>query len=269
MDCCLGFLEGSIVIRFALLGSGSSGNATLVTDGTDSILIDNGLSLKKLEERLAAVGICPSELKGVFVTHEHGDHVAGLGILSRKHRVPVFLTEGTRASLPPAVGRIERLETFEAGETVNIGALQISSFSIAHDAADPVSYTVTNASAKLGFATDFGHTSHLVRTRLAHSHALVIESNYCPHLLRTGSYPPKIQQRISSRSGHLSNHDAAKLLSELAHDGLQLVVLVHLSKENNLPALASRLAREALPGHPAEIIVAPPDGSSRLFEVHG
>ena len=257
------------MIKFALLGSGSSGNATLVTDGSNSFLIDNGLSLKRLEERLAAVGLCPSDLKGVFVTHEHSDHVNGLGVLSRKHRIPVFLTEGTRASLPSAIGRIERLETVEAGETVCLGGLSISSFSIAHDAADPVSYIVTSASSKLGFATDFGHTSHLVRTRLAHSNALVIESNYCPHMLRTGSYPPKIQQRISSRSGHLSNHDAAQLLSELAHEGLQLVVLVHLSRENNLPALASRLAREALPGHPAEIVVAPPDGSSRLFEVCG
>jgi len=257
------------VIKFALLGSGSSGNATLVTDGTNSILIDNGLSFKRLEERLAAVGASPAQLSGVFVTHEHSDHVLGLGVLSRKHRVPVFMTEGTRASLPPALGHIERLETVEAGETVTLGGLSIASFSIAHDAADPVSYTITTARSKLGFATDFGHTSHLVRMRLANSHALVLESNYCPHLLRTGSYPPKIQQRISGRSGHLSNHDAAKLLSELAHDGLQLVVLVHLSRENNLPALASRLAREALPGHPAEIVVAPPDGSSRLFEVQG
>ncbi len=257
------------MIKFALLGSGSSGNATLVTDGTNAFLIDNGLSLKRLEERLGAVGLCPSDLKGVFVTHEHGDHVQGLGVLSRKHRIPVFLTEGTRQSLPATLGHVEKLETVEAGDTVKIGGLSITSFSIAHDAADPVSYTVTNGSTKLGFATDFGHTSHLVRTRLANSNALVIESNYCPHLLRTGSYPPKIQQRISSRSGHLSNHDAAKLLSELAHDALQLVVLVHLSRENNLPALASRLAREALAGHPAEVVVAPPDGSSRLFEVQG
>ena len=257
------------MIKFALLGSGSSGNATLVTDGHHSILIDNGLSLKRLEERLAAVQMSPSDLQGVFVTHEHSDHVAGLGVLARKHGIPVYLTEGTRDALPPGVGRIDCIETFDAGEAVRIGNLEVTSFSIAHDAADPVSYTVTNASAKLGFATDFGHTSHLVRTRLALSHALVIESNYCPHMLRTGSYPPKIQQRISSRNGHLSNHDAAKLLSELAHDALQLVVLVHLSRENNLPALASRLAREALPGHPAEIIVAPPDGSPRLFEVRG
>ncbi len=257
------------MIRFALLGSGSSGNATLVTDGASAFLIDNGLSLKRLEERLGLVGLCPSDLKGVFVTHEHGDHVNGVGVLSRKYGVPVFMTEGTRASLPPTIGRIDPLETFEAGEGVCLGGLSISSFSIAHDAADPVSYTVTNASVKLGFATDFGHPSHLVRTRLANCQAIVLESNYCPHMLRTGSYPPKIQQRISSRSGHLSNHDACKLLSELAHNALQLVVLVHLSRENNLPELAARLAREALPGHPVEIVVAPPDGSSRLFEVHG
>jgi len=257
------------LIKFALLGSGSSGNATLVTDGSDAFLIDNGLSLKRLEERLAAVGLCPSDLKGVFVTHEHSDHVNGLGVLSRRHPVPIFMTEGTRSALPPTVGKVERLEVFETGDTVRLGRLEISSFSIAHDAVDPVSYTVTSAAVKLGFATDFGHPSHLVRTRLAQSHALVLESNYCPHLLRTGSYPPKVQQRINSRNGHLSNHDACKLLSELAHDALRLVVLVHLSRENNHPDLAARLAREALPGHPAEIIVAPPEGSSRLFEVLG
>ncbi len=255
------------MLKFALLGSGSSGNATLVTDGRSSVLIDNGLSYVRLAERLAKAGLSAGDLDAVFVTHEHADHSKGLGVLSRKVDVPIFASRGTCEVLPKGLGPLRRLEAFEAGEDIHVGDLTISSFSVAHDACDPVNYTVKNTRAKIGFATDFGHCSHLIRTRLAGSHALVLESNYCPDMLRNGSYPPSIRQRISGRLGHLSNHDAAALMSFLAHEGLQLVVLVHLSQENNLPELAHRLAREALGGHPAEIVVAPPDGDPRLFEV--
>lgn len=255
------------MLKFALLGSGSSGNATLVTDGRSSVLIDNGLSYVRLADRLEKAGLSVGDLDAVFVTHEHADHAKGLGVLSRKADLPIYASRGTCGGLSKGLGVVRRLEAFEAGDEIRVGALTVSSFSVAHDACDPVNYTVSNTRAKIGFATDFGHCSHLIRTRLSGSHALVMESNYCPDMLRNGTYPPSIRQRISGRLGHLSNHDAAALMSALAHDGLQLVVLVHLSQENNQPELAYRLAREALGSHPAEIVVAPPDGDARIFEV--
>ncbi len=255
------------MLQFALLGSSSSGNATLVSDGSTHLLIDNGLSYKRLEERLGLFNLHPRDLSGVLVTHEHNDHILGLGVLNRRHDVPIFVSRGTAQALPPGLGEMRSIAPFEAGDGFEVGGLAIQSFSVSHDAADPVNYTITNRSTKLGFATDFGHCSQLIRARLAGSHALVVESNYCPDMLRLGSYPPAVRQRISSRIGHLSNHDAARLIAELCHDSLQLVVLVHLSRENNCPDVAARFAREALPEHPAEIVIAPPDGAPRLFEV--
>lgn len=256
-----------IMLKFALLGSGSSGNATVVTDGRSTVLIDNGLSYVRLAERLGRVGLSPDRLDAVFITHEHSDHVTGLGVLSRKVRVPIFASTGTCGALPKGLGDLPNLVPFESGDTVPVGNLSIGSFSVSHDAEDPVSYTVTNSGTKLGFATDFGHVSQLVQTRLAGAHALVLESNYCPDMLRTGSYPPAVRQRISSRVGHLSNHDAMRLLKDLAHDHLKIIVLVHLSQQNNLPDLPLQLARKTLRNHPAEIIIAAPNGESRLFEV--
>lgn len=255
------------MIRFSLLGSGSSGNAVLVATESHKILIDNGLSLRQLVLRAAELGESLDGLHAVFVTHEHGDHVSGLGVLSRRLSVPVFLTEGTLANLPRAVGRLNGVELFEAGEHFEFGELTVGSFSVSHDAADPVGYVVQCDGAKLGFAHDLGHASHLVRNRLAGSHALVLESNYCPHMLQKGRYPPAVQQRIRGRRGHLSNRDMGSLLAALRHDALRLVVLVHISEENNDPELASDIARHVLRGSPAEVVVAHQNTPTPMFEV--
>lgn len=255
------------MLQFCLLGSGSSGNAILVTSGETAILIDNGLSYKGLCHRVEHAGLSLERLKGVFVTHEHGDHVKGVGVLARKLGVPVYLTRGTHEALPGTVGEIPDLRPYEAGERFVVGGLEIASFSVSHDAADPVSYTVRAEGAQLGLATDLGHVSHLVRTRLRGSHALVLESNYCPNMLLRSGYPPQVRQRISSRIGHLSNQDSCSLLDELLHDGLQAVVLVHLSENNNTPEVAQRLAAGVLRGHGAALHVATQDTPTPVFEV--
>ncbi len=255
------------MFRFALLGSGSSGNATLIVSASAKILIDNGFSLKQLQTRMAALGQTLDGLDGIFITHEHSDHVGGIGVLGRKMEVPVFMTQGTRENLPPAVGKVPRIECFEAGEAIPIGDLTVHSFSVSHDAADPVSYTIATADAKLGFATDFGHPSQLVRARLAGSHALVLEANYCPDMLRRGPYPPQVQQRIRGRNGHLSNQDMTRLLDDLLHDQLRTVVLVHLSENNNTPDLAQKMAAQVLHGHAATLHIAAQDAPTPFFEV--
>jgi len=255
------------VLRFSLLGSGSKGNTTLIVSNDAKILIDGGFSLRQLNLRLAAVGQSLEDVDAVFVTHEHSDHVGGLGVLARNVAAPVYMTAGTYESLPPQVGALPRLELFEAGDTIAVKDLRVSSFSVSHDAADPVAYTINANGAKLGLAADLGHPSQLVRSRLAGSHALVLESNYCPDMLRRGDYPPQVQQRIRSRVGHLSNQDMTSLLSDLIHEQLRMVVLVHLSENNNEPELVRAMAARALNGHPAEIVVAMQDAPTRLFEV--
>lgn len=255
------------MLYFSLLGSGSSGNAILVRSAGVKILIDNGLSFKQLSQRAEAIGESLEGLQAVFVTHEHGDHVMGLGVLSRKLDVPIYMTPATHRALPPNLSIATEIRYFDAGDDVRLGGLEIQSFSISHDAADPVGFAVRADGAQLGLATDLGHASHLVRNRLAGSHALVIESNYCPDMLRNGQYPPQVQQRIRGRQGHLSNEDMCSLLHSLLHEGLQHVILVHISERNNAPDLVERRVRGVLKSHGASVFLATQDAPTPVFQV--
>lgn len=241
----------------------------LVSTGTTTILIDNGLSYKQLRLRMEALGESPECLSALVVTHEHGDHVLGAGVLSRKHDIPVYMNRKTFGALPRQIGALPRVEFIEAGETLRISDMTLSSFSVSHDAADPMSFVLRNGSTQLGIATDLGHVTQLVRARLAGSHALVLESNYCPLMLQQSSYPPSIRQRISGSRGHLSNEAMNGLLGSLLHDALKLVVLVHVSQENNTEEQVLRLATDTLGTHPAELCVAAQDRPTPVFEVHG
>jgi phosphoribosyl 1,2-cyclic phosphodiesterase len=255
------------VLRFALLGSGSSGNSLFIVTPSSKIIIDDGFSFKELQSRVATIGETLDGLKAVFITHEHSDHVKGIGVLSRKMGVPIYLTEKTRANLPDSVGELKNVEVFESGEKVAIDGLTITSFNVCHDAADPVSYVVNYGNAKLGLAADLGHAPQYVKQRLEGSHALILESNHCPDMLHRGPYPPALKQRIRSRYGHLSNFDMTTLLASLLHDALQYVVLVHLSHENNTPEIARKLASGVLKQHNALLHVAAQDTPTPLFEI--
>ncbi len=257
------------MLQFCLLGSGSSGNALLVLSEKSKILIDNGLSFKQLELRARAIDQSLDDLEAVFVTHEHGDHVKGLGVLCRKRPVPVFMTEMTKELLPKSLGKLPQVVTFEAGETVVWSDMQLQSFSVSHDAGDPVSYVVRSQGTQLGLATDLGHLSGLVRTRLSGSNALIVESNYCPERLLRGVYPPQIQQRIRGRLGHLSNQDMCSLISELQHDSLELVVLVHISENNNHPELVTKMARQAILNPDVGLFLAEQDAPTPMFQIQG
>lgn len=254
-------------MRFSLLGSGSKGNALLVSSPGARILVDNGFSFKRLQERVAQARSTLEGLDAVFVTHEHGDHVGGLGVLSRKVDVPIYLTEATYESLPTSVGALRRVELFEAGDRVTVGDMTLASFTVSHDAIDPVGYAITSGRAKLGLATDLGHVPHLVKKRLEGSHALIIEANHCPRMLRDGPYPVALQQRIRSKHGHLSNSDMSSLLAHLMHDKLHTVILAHVSDENNSRRQAHDMARAVLKDHPAQLLVARQDQPTRLVEL--
>lgn len=255
------------MLRFSVLASGSRGNAILIWTPQTKVLVDNGLSFKQLRLRAEALGESLDDLQGIFVTHEHADHVNGLGTLARRSGAPVFITRETRARLPVKVGDLPRVEHFEAGDALALGDLALHSFSVSHDAADPVCFVVNAGGAQLGVATDLGHAPALVMHRLEGSHALVLESNYCPDMLSRGPYPVALQQRIRGRHGHLSNADSTAVLQRLQHPELQVVVLAHVSRDNNTWELAHRAGRDALAGHAARIHVAQQDAATPVFEV--
>jgi phosphoribosyl 1,2-cyclic phosphodiesterase len=241
----------------------------LVSSPGAKILIDNGLSYRQLSMRCNDLGLSLDGLDGLFITHEHGDHVRGAGILARKMDIPVYMTRDTFAHLPKSIGKIPRTAFFESGEEVNVGDMCVGSFSVSHDAVDPVSFTVACGGCRIGLATDLGRDSALVRARLSGSHALILESNYCPKMLENSPYPKAVCQRIRSNQGHLSNPDMTSLLAKVLHDDLKLVVLVHVSQENNTEERAKEMAARVLHNQnsSARLVVAAQDRPTPVFEV--
>lgn len=231
-------------MRFCVLGSGSRGNATFVESGRTRLLIDAGFSGREIERRLASIGVEAESLAAILITHEHSDHVRGAAILSRRYRLPVFANEATVAAAGPALAKLHEHRLFATGDTFLFQDLSIHPYRISHDAADPVGFLVSGNGLVLGYCTDTGAVSRLMQHRLRNCHGLVLECNHDPDLLRCGPYPPALQQRVRSRTGHLANHEAADFLCSILHDGLEHVVLSHLSETNNRPDMA----REAVCG---------------------
>jgi phosphoribosyl 1,2-cyclic phosphodiesterase len=228
---------------FQTLASGSKGNAIVVGSTRTRILVDVGLSGKELHRRMHLADIGVADLAAVVVTHEHQDHVRGVGVLSRRYDLPVYLTRGTLENLPQQVGALAHAQIFRDGHSFSIGDLCITPFAISHDALDPVGLIIENGGFRLGICTDLGVATQLVRKKLEGCHGLVLEANHDVDLLLSGPYPWHLKQRIRSRHGHLSNTDSCQLLGELLHDGLQVVVLAHLSETNNRPELVLESVR--------------------------
>ncbi|MCA1988089.1 MAG: MBL fold metallo-hydrolase, partial [Desulfarculus sp.] len=209
-------------LRFCLLASGSRGNAILVQAGSEAVLVDCGLSGRELMGRLERAGLDHRRLKAIIVTHEHRDHVAGVGVVARKLRLPVLATPATLAACP-SLGPV-RHQAIRAGETFHLGALTIQPFAIPHDAADPVGLVIANGAARLGLATDLGQALKLVEARLSGCQALILEHNHDPQMLADGPYPPWLKQRVRSRHGHLSNQQGSELLAAVHSGELRQVV---------------------------------------------
>lgn len=232
-------------MKVCLLASGSKGNALLVCLGDTRLLIDAGLSSRELCRRLALAGVTPDSLDAVLVTHEHIDHVRGLGLLSRRYHLPVFLHHAVAAVLADNQKPAHLVE-FEAGAEMLVGEVVVRAFPVTHDAEAPVGFSVTGSSGKVGIVTDLGIATRLVADELRGCRSLVLEANHDEELLRDGPYPWPLKQRIRGNHGHLSNRDSAALLEKLCWDGLESVLLAHLSETNNRPALARALAGEVL-----------------------
>jgi len=232
-------------MKICLLASGSKGNSILVESGKTRLLIDAGLSARELRKRLDSVGVEAESLDALLITHEHGDHVRGLGPLVRQLDLPVYLQTDLARKLPD-VGKPECVQEFVDGEEFTIKDLTIRPFAITHDCLAPVGFTLDGELGKVGVATDLGIVTRLVTECLQDCRALVLETNHDEELLRDGPYPWKLKQRVRSNHGHLSNNAAGNLLQSLLWNGLETVFLGHLSETNNRPDLAVEVVREVL-----------------------
>jgi len=224
-------------MKICLLASGSKGNSILVESGKTRLLIDAGLSARELRKRLDSLGVEAESLDALLITHEHGDHVRGLGPLVRQLDLPVYLQTDLARKLPD-VGKPECVREFVDGEEFTIKDLTIRPFAITHDCLAPVGFTLDGELGKVGVATDLGVVTRLVTECLQDCRALVLETNHDEELLRDGPYPWKLKQRVRSNHGHLSNNAAGNLLQSLLWSGLETVFLGHLSETNNRPDLA-------------------------------
>lgn len=233
------------MLRFSVLASSSKGNATVINCGGTTVLVDCGISATRIRKGLAECGVSVPGLAGIFITHEHTDHICGLGQLAKKDSLNIYCTRylarDLKEAAPPA------LYTYlEPGAPVTLGELTVTPFSVSHDAADPVGYLFEGDGARLGYVTDTGRILRGMETILAHADALYLESNYDPVLLENSSRPRSLIQRIRSSWGHLANEQACDFVRQIGHDGLRHIVLAHLSQECNTPQLAQAAMQQTL-----------------------
>lgn len=252
-------------LSVSVLASGSRGNATYLSDGRTAILIDAGLSGVEIQRRMTRKGLDPKKLDAILVTHEHADHIHGVGVLSRRFGLRVYINDATRQASGSALGKLSEICPFSCGDTFSIGNLAIHPFSISHDAGDPAGFSISCNGAKVGVATDLGIVTGVVKTHLRDCEILILEANHDPQMLIDGPYPWPLKQRIRGRSGHLSNDDTALLLETLRHDRLAHVILAHLSEENNTPEKVERAVKTALNGAGTEIHVASQSSGSSVL----
>lgn len=227
-------------MRFCSISSGSRGNAVLVSSAKTNILIDCGLSGKKLGQALALLDMSVQDLDAILVTHEHSDHVCGVGVAARMANAAVYANGPTWEAMERSVGALKenRMLVFDTGRPFEVGDIGVCSFATPHDAAASVGYTFAVDGKKIAIATDMGHVTETARTALLGCDAVMLESNHDLRMLKNGAYPAHLKQRILSQVGHLSNPDCASFAAELVQSGTTALTLAHLSEDNNLPALA-------------------------------
>ncbi|BAO45018.1 MBL fold metallo-hydrolase [Thiolapillus brandeum] len=253
-------------MRFASLGSGSRGNATLIQAGGTCLLLDCGFSLRELEARMARLKLRPDSLDAVLVTHEHGDHIKGVGPLARKYGTPVWMTHGTWRNAP--CGDVPELQLFGSHTPAfQVGEIQVRPFAVPHDAREPTQFTFSHDGLTLGILTDTGSFTPHVLDAVADVDGLLLECNHDVRMLRDGPYPPRLQARVGGDYGHLSNDQAAALLSHIHHQRLQHLVLGHLSEQNNCPKLARRTLAAVSQDLDARISVLEQAGGSDWFRL--
>ncbi|MBF2663969.1 MBL fold metallo-hydrolase [Listeria seeligeri] len=262
-------------IRFSILASGSSGNATLVETGDQKILVDCGLSGKKMEGLFAQVGRDMSDLDAILITHEHSDHIKGLGVLARKYKLPIYANAKTWQAMDNMIGEVSSDQKFQFDmETVkSFGSLQVESFGVSHDAIEPMFYIFHKGNKKFVMITDTGYVSDRMKGHISGADAYLFESNHDVEMLRMGRYPWNVKRRILGDEGHVSNEDAAIAMSEVITDQTKRIYLGHLSKDNNMKELARMSVTQTLMaegidvGGNLEIFDTDPENATSIFTI--
>lgn len=262
-------------IRLCSLSSGSSGNSIYVGNDNGGLLVDCGISGKEILKNLMDIGVCNSTIKAILVTHEHSDHIRSVGIISRKLNIPIYANINTWNSMANYIGNIkpENIRVLAVGEELEVEGIGIKSFSIPHDAADPIGYSFYSGQKKISIATDLGYFSDTVKESISGSDMVMLESNHDIEMLKVGKYPYFLKRRILSDHGHLSNEAAGMAVYELLNTGVREVMLGHLSKENNFPELAYETVKGILEqkdvkiGEDINIELAPRSGTSKCFRI--
>lgn len=237
---------------FSSLYSGSSGNSIFVGSDKTKILIDAGMPGKKIDEAFKAIGENPKEVKGIFITHEHSDHIKGVGIVSRKYDIPIYANEKTWSAMEKSLGKLKEynIKIMDRRSIVEIDDLQIKSFNIPHDAIAPVGYTVSNGAKNISIATDFGTYTEEIKENIKDSEIILLECNHDISMLKFGPYPYSLKRRILSEVGHLSNEDCGDAVVDLVkYKQGKTILLGHLSGTNNLPDLAYQTVMNSLDDH--------------------
>ncbi len=258
------------MLKFCSLYSGSSGNSFLIQSDETKILVDAGVSCKKIVEALASLNITIEEIDGIFVTHEHTDHTQSIGTISKKYGTNIFANKKTWKAMPEQVKKIpnNNMYDFSNNENFKFKDLEILPFSIPHDAANPCGFSISKNSTKISITTDIGHMDNYVLSNLKNSQFVLLESNYEPEVLKYSRYPYRLKERIASPLGHLSNVDAGKTLNYLTDYGLENAVIAHLSNENNFPELAYKSVLEQIDQNKKlHIEVASRNMPGNIFEV--
>lgn len=250
---------------FCPLASGSKGNAIYFGTKNTRLLIDAGINAKTVKERLAEIGVDIQDIDAIMISHEHTDHISGLQLLASRYNIPVFANSDTAKAIHGMLDHPPKFKIFSTGETFEFGDIEIHPFSIQHDTLDPVAFIVKTNNLKMGFCTDLGFVTTLVKNHLQGCDYLYIEANHQPSMVHASARPIYYKERVLSRQGHLSNEECAQLVSEIIHPGLKHIHLAHLSQECNSHELALKIVKEKLEGHSVEVSIAFQDQISRAI----
>jgi phosphoribosyl 1,2-cyclic phosphodiesterase len=245
-------------MRFASIGSGSRGNATVITHQSTSLLVDCGFSARETEKRLERLKIQASQLSGILVTHEHSDHISGVRVLAQKHQIPVYATPGTAGCLAAELNGL--IHEFNCHESFFVKDVDVQPFPVPHDAREPSQFVFSDGDKRLGLLTDVGSLTPLIEETLSGCHALMLEANHDMEMLQNGVYPEHLKQRVGGRFGHLNNVQSATLLKKIDTSNLQHLIAMHISEKNNDCEIVRPLLAEALGCEQSWVNLAEQDG---------
>ncbi|MUV37913.1 Hydroxyacylglutathione hydrolase [Lentibacillus sp. JNUCC-1] len=260
-----------MTLRFSVLASGSTGNAFFIESDETKLLVDAGLSGKQMDRLFSEVSVDPSELSGILVTHEHSDHIKGLGIIARKYQLPIYANEKTWSAMENSIGKISLDQKFHFGmeQVKTFGDIDVESFGVSHDAADPMFFTFNKDGKKVALVTDLGYVSDRIKKTVEGADAYIFEANHDVSMLRMGRYPWSVKRRILGDSGHVSNEDCGLALCDIVGNETERIYLAHLSQDNNMKDLARMSVADVLQtrGITTDLHVTDPNTPTPIHEI--